>query len=201
MSDFINTTDLLGDDAVCDGIITKTLVEYADDTIKSIGDYSFYNCAKLTKINLPAATHIGVFSFYGCSGMETVEIPVAATIGNYGFYSNSKLTYVNAPLATQLGKMVFRNCTKLKTIDLPSVVSIDTYVFYNCTLLDTVILRSPTMCELTNTNAFGSMPISNGTGYIYVPSALVDSYRSGTNWSALANQIRAIEDYPDITGG
>lgn len=201
MSEFINTTDLLGDDAVCDGIITKTLTEYADDTIKDIGDYSFYNCAKLKKVDLPNAERIGVFSFYGCSGIETVNIPLATEIGNYAFYSNGKMKSVNAPLATSLGKMAFRNCSQLAAIDLPLVVSIDTYVFYSCTALTTVILRSQRMCELLNTNAFGSMPISNGTGYIYVPAALVDSYRAGTNWSAMADQIRAIEDYPDITGG
>ena len=39
------------------------------------------------------------------------------------------------------------------------------------------------------------------TGYIYVPRALVNSYKAATNWSTFASQIRAIEDYPDITGG
>lgn len=44
-------------------------------------------------------------------------------------------------------------------------------------------------------------PMKSGTGYIYVPAALVDSYKAATNWSTYADQIRAIEDYPDITGG
>lgn len=201
MSDFINTTDILGDDAVCDAIITKSITEYADDDILSIGDYSFYSSARLTKIDLPNVTEIGVFTFYGCSALQTANLPVATSIGNYAFYANSKLGSVNVTSVTQIGKMAFRNCSQLTVIDLPSVSSIDTYVFYNCTNLKTVIIRNQTMCELVNTNAFGGMPISNGTGYIYVPSALVDTYRAGTNWSALANQIRAIEDYPDITGG
>jgi hypothetical protein len=42
---------------------------------------------------------------------------------------------------------------------------------------------------------------TNGTGYIYVPATLVDTYKAGTNWSTHADQIRAIEDYPEITGG
>jgi hypothetical protein len=29
---------------------------------------------------------------------------------------------------------------------------------------------------------------------------LVDSYKTATNWSKYATQIRAIEDYPDICG-
>lgn len=43
--------------------------------------------------------------------------------------------------------------------------------------------------------------IENGTGYVYVPSALVDSYKITAPWSSMASKIRAIEDYPDITGG
>lgn len=33
----------------------------------------------------------------------------------------------------------------------------------------------------------------------YVPSALVEEYKSAPNWSTYAEQIRAIEDYPEIT--
>ena len=39
------------------------------------------------------------------------------------------------------------------------------------------------------------MPIASGAGYIYVPAALVDSYKVATNWSTYAAQFRALEDY------
>lgn len=42
--------------------------------------------------------------------------------------------------------------------------------------------------------------IASATGYIYVPQSLVDQYKAATNWATYANQIRAIEDYPEITG-
>jgi hypothetical protein len=44
-------------------------------------------------------------------------------------------------------------------------------------------------------NAFDQSPIKSGTGYIYVPRALVEDYKVATNWSAYASQFRAIEDY------
>ena len=201
MSDFINTTDILGDDAVCDGIINKTLSEYADNRITFIGEYSFYNCPNIAKIDLPNVTSVGVFSFYGCSSARTINLPLAVDIGNYAFYNDYDVESINIPVATSIGKSAVRNCSSLTRIDLPKVTIIDTYAFYNCSALTTVILRSSTICELTSTNVFGNMPISNGTGFIYVPARLVDSYVSGTNWSVLADQIRAIEDYPDITGG
>jgi hypothetical protein len=37
--------------------------------------------------------------------------------------------------------------------------------------------------------------IEKGTGYIYVPADLVDSYKAATNWSTFAAQFRALEDY------
>jgi hypothetical protein len=51
------------------------------------------------------------------------------------------------------------------------------------------------MCPLWNKNSFDSSSIAKGTGYVYVPRSLVDSYKSATNWSTYANQFRALEDY------
>ena len=95
----------------------------------------------------------------------------------------------------------FNGCSKLTTADFPVAESIGNTAFNNCSALTTLILRSGTMATLSNTNAFNGTPIKSGTGYIYVPAALVDTYKAATNWTAYANQIRAIEDYPDICGG
>ena len=53
-------------------------------------------------------------------------------------------------------------------------------------------LRSNTVVTLGSEDAFYFTPIEDGTGYIYVPSNLVDSYKSANGWSTYANQIRAI---------
>lgn len=42
---------------------------------------------------------------------------------------------------------------------------------------------------------------ADGGCRFYVPTSLVETYKSATNWSTYAEQIRAIEDYPEITGG
>jgi hypothetical protein len=54
---------------------------------------------------------------------------------------------------------------------------------------------------MSNVNVLQLTKIANGEGYIYVPASMVDSYKSASNWSTYAAQIRAIEDYPEITGG
>ena len=92
--------------------------------------------------------------------------------------------------------MAFYNCSdKLKELDFPLVTSIAGNAFALCKSLTTVILRKNSVCELTGTGAFTDTPIGKGTGYIYVPSALVDSYKTATNWSTYADQFRALESY------
>lgn len=105
------------------------------------------------------------------------------------------ITEITDNLVTSIGDFVFRGCSALTTADFMAATSISSSAFSNCSVLTALILRSETMCTLSNTNVFNNTPIKSGTGYIYVPRALVDSYKAASNWSTFANQIRAIEDY------
>jgi surface protein len=89
---------------------------------------------------------------------------------------------------------MFFCCSSLTTLDLPSVTSIKKYALEKCTNLTTLILRSNTLCTLEYVNAFNNTAIKNGTGYIYVPDNLVDTYKSATNWTTYANQIKGISE-------
>lgn len=95
----------------------------------------------------------------------------------------------------------FMGCSNLEKIDFDVLEEMKTADFYQCSALTAVIIRSPAVCAMSDSKAFASTPIKSGAGYIYVPAALVDSYKAATNWSVYADQIRAIEDYPDICGG
>ena len=95
----------------------------------------------------------------------------------------------------------FMGCSNLAKIDFDVLEEMKDADFYQCSALTAVIIRSPAVCTMSDSNAFKSTPIASGSGYIYVPAALVDSYKAATNWTKYANQIRAIEDYPDICGG
>ena len=142
------------------------------------------------------ATSIGNYAFYGCSKLTTANFPAVTSIGENAFKSCSNLTTVNFPVATHIRANAFDSCSNLTTADFGPVANINTNAFRYCSKLTTLILRSETMCALGNTGVFNSTPItSGGTGYIYVPRALVDSYKSATNWSNFASQFRALEDY------
>ena len=174
---------------------------YVNDSVESVGDYAFAYCSKLTSVDFPLVTSIGTYAFNGCSALTSVNFPLVTSIGTYAFYNCKVLTTVNFPLVTSIGNSAFWGCSALTAADFPLVTSIGNSAFYNCSALTALILRSEIMATLSGTNAFTSTPIASGTGYIYVPSALMDNYKSATNWSTYANQIRAIEDYPDVSGG
>ena len=201
MSDFVPTIDTLGDGALTDSILDRSITEFLDNLATSIGGYAFYNCFKLTSVSLSAATSIGDYAFYSCSALTSVSLPAATSIGGYAFSGCSALTSVSLPVATSIGSYAFQSCSALTSISLPAATSIGSYAFYRCSKLEALILENAdAVCQLSGTSAFSGTPIASGTGYIYVPSALVDTYKAATNWSTYANQIRAIEDYPEICG-
>ena len=186
---------------------------------KSIGRYAFFGCTALTSVNFPSITNLGDGPFYGCSNLRSISLPVyakrlpgsfcrgcdklssvnlplASNVDSYSFYKCSNLVKVCFPKATQIVQHAFEGCSKLTIADFPTVgISVQNNAFYNCSALSSLILRSSEMPSLENINALGRTPIASGTGYIYVPAALVDTYKAATNWSTYANQFRALEDY------
>ena len=128
-----------------------------------------------------------VYQFTGSYARALVERTIrdeytndrVTTIGEYAFSHNTALTWVSFPAVTSIGASAFASCSKLTT----------------------VILGAGSYVALSNVSAFTGTPIASGTGFIYVPAALVDTYKIASNWSTYANQIRAIEDYPEICGG
>ena len=123
-------------------------------------------------------------------------------VGSYALALCTNLTTANIPAATSIGDGAFNDCTNLTTANLPAATTIGNYAFNKCAKLTTLILREANaVCTMSNISALSFTPIASGTGYIYVPASLVDSYKAAKNWSKYADQIRAIEDYPDITGG
>ena len=96
----------------------------------------------------------------------------------------------------------FYKCTNLYRADFGIAKSVGGGAFSSATSLTVLILRrTGAICTLSSSAALTNTAIKNGTGYIYVPAVLIDTYKTATNWSAFANQFRAIEDYPEITGG
>ena len=115
------------------------------------------------------------------------------------------LTKATLPYVKSLARYAFRNCTALQIVDLGSSsiqkLNINANAFNGATAIVALIVRTSSISTLQNASAFQNSSIASGTGYIYVPTILLNEYKAATNWSTFAEQIRAIEDYPEITGG
>lgn len=204
MSEYTYTVDVIGDDAVTDGLIMRTITELVDEHITAISDYAFYGCSALKTVICTNATSFRSDSFTGCRALETVSLPQVRYLDGV-FRNCTALKNVDLPNLRDLRKQyAFENCTSLERIDLPACTHIGVGkgygcgAFHACSSLSVAILRSTTMCELDDISVFSATPISNGTGYIYVPKALIETYQAHEKWSYYANQFRAIEDYPEI---
>jgi hypothetical protein len=157
---------------------------------------------EITEYSNPTLTAIGNYAFAGCKYLESIDLPVLVNMsGNYGFAECSALTSVNFPVLKEASNNGFRQCSKLARAEFGAITYIRSNVFYQCTSLETLIIRTPTMCNLGSGTVLTNSLIEKGTGYVYVPATLVESYKAATNWSKYAAQIRAIEDYPEICGG
>lgn len=238
MADFVNTIDVLGDDAVVDSIINRTITEFKDDKVSNVGKYAFAQCQALTEVDVPAATKLWDAAFQYCTSLKTINAPLCAELGAQAF-QYAGVESVNFPLVTLFGSSVFAQCKSLKSANFPSAPDVASNLFNNCTELETVrfplatvignnafdrcsslakidcphitriksgafsyctalkslVLRSGTVCTLDAVAILSTCPIADGTGYIYVPAALIDSYKAAANWSTYANQFRSLEEW------
>ena len=200
-------------------LISGNIQEFEDENIINIKKYLFSDCSKLTKVNLPKCVNVGDNAFYYCEKLKqfnapkvtqieyggfrkctsllSVELPECITVSHHAFENCTALSNVNIPKCIELGEWAFGSCDSLESIELPECMSVSLRAFEYCITLTSVILRSPTVCKLKDTDAFLGTPIAKGTGYIYVPDALVNDYKKATNWSVFANQIKPLSEYTE----
>lgn len=126
-------------------------------------------------------------------GIQSVSLPNCANASiNNIFYNCRSLEIVNLPKLTYAYRGMFYGCSKLASLSLPCCNNIGVQAFMNASALISLTLGANSVATLQNTNAFTNTPIANGAGYIYVPSDLVESYKTANNWSTYASQIMAI---------
>ena len=123
----------------------------------------------MSYVFLPKVTSVPISAF-SKSGVETVDLPAAETIQNAAFQACKKLKEIKIPVCTSILDRAFDNCSALKKIFLDGVTAVPTI----------------------GTNALTGTP---DTMKIIVPDALVDSFKTATNWSTYADKIIGVSEY------
>lgn len=187
--------------ALYDNTISATAANYFDLGSNS-SNQANTALGKVVSASFPALRTISGYTFRRWVALETIYLPSLTYMNGsgYDFYYCQRLKEFIAPsLSYILSGNAFQYCSVLKKVDLGNPTRIPTYFFSNATAVEAFIIRkTDAICTLQSANSIsGATKIVNGTGYIYVPSALVSSYQTANYWSAYSNQIRAIEDYSD----
>lgn len=225
MADFVNTIDILGDDAVVDSIIDRSITEFKDDTLTTIETRAFYNCSELIKVDLPNVTTIGSRAFAVCKSLVSANIPSVTVLdrdflfdrcsnlkifdfsnivllGASGFsgswssaFSECGFEELHFNNIINIGRRCFYGCKQLKKVDIMSAEKLTYEAFLDCTNLSALILRGSNVCEINDINIIANTAIYSAKGGIYVQRALVDNYKAATHWSQVAEMIKPLEDY------
>ena len=189
MSNFVNTITQLGDEATVASIIGRTITEFNDDIITTIGNNAFKDCERLKTLNIPNVTtlEVGAFencvslesfnsssitsmssSFKGCTSLESVNI-TAKNISLMGdcFVGCTSLKSFSATKVTYIGQRAFQNCSSLVsfTYSESTIGKISDYTFQGCSSLASS-LTFPTVTELWGSAFKGCSLLPN----VYLPS-------------------------------
>ena len=101
--------------------------------IRSCGSEAFSRCENLTAIDLASMTSIGREAFSGCTGLKSVVLGNVTSWGSYAFSGCTSLTNVDLGNTESIGDYTFSGCTSLKYIDLKKVATVGEYAFDGCT--------------------------------------------------------------------
>lgn len=169
--------------------------------LTNIQSYTFEQCTNLALTSLPESiTSIGSYAFYKCSNITISKYPDSFTgtsAGSYTFAECPKITISSLPASvTTIQNNAFYRCSGLTEMTINGkVTSISNSAFGECTSLAKLVLPNVTAVPtLSSTNALANTRIASKTGYIYVPDDLVSSFKSKTNWSTYANQIKGLSE-------
>ena len=150
-------------------------VELGDSFIR-IQDEAFKDFTHITSLSLGNnVIYVGSNFVMGCKSLQTLEFP-----SDYESYFNSSLISL---------------CDSLKKITIPSGTTgiYGTSIWYCNSLQSITILKENGVLPFWDSSTSSSGVFQNTNNCpIYVPSNLVNSYKSANGWSEVASRIQAI---------
>lgn len=166
---------------ICNGTITR--LDDKNITNMSISLFRGYTKSSLTVFLENCKTLSGAYCFGG-SGVKNVVLPSLEKVTSAGWFFNGAGT-----IKLDIGENFSTESAGIRNNS-----------FNGATALNVLVLRkTSSIVPLQNINVFTNTPFASGKagGTLYVPSSLISSYQSATNWSTILgysnNQIKSIE--------
>ena len=237
-----------GDSTMEDGLITRTLTEYRNNRVPTVGSYALSNVASLEKAVLPMAQTLRDYAFANDTVLKRVDILGGGTLAGsiatsclLNCKSIAEIIMRNESAVTNLQSLFFpfyagdanitRSFNRSQWNTYGAVGRLENWSGLTALVKGSITYFTGTVTDeaskpvwlfgeyVDGSNRLKTLALveteeeanalmlqyeeyfrDNGCKF-YVPSTLVDSYKSATNWSIYEARIRAIEDYPDICGG
>lgn len=147
----------------------------------TVPNYMFGGCSSLTTVNLNDVTTVGNFAFTSCTLISSVSAPNVVTVNQDAFYRNYALVSIELPSVVTVKSDAFRECSHLETVDLGShITTLGQDCFHDIPTLQAIYIRNgASIVSLTTRFTNSSYPYPS----IYVPQALLDSYKGNAAWS------------------
>ncbi len=149
-------------------------------TVTSIGQYSFASCKNITTFTATGSiTTFGTYTFAGASADHKMTVR-EIHLPNLGTSIALNLNFGSATAANA--------CQSLELVDIGKAKSIAANTFANCYKLQTLIMRRTSVTTCANVSAFLNTPLrgrNSLTAKIYVPEALIDSYKAASVWTTI----------------
>ncbi len=106
-----------------------------------IGDLTFANCKKMEKVeflelsNSSIGLYIGQYAFYNCYKLSNIDLSMVSSIGMHSFENCFSLEAIDISKILYVSERAFYNCSKLKKVKFND----DVNVIYACAFSKTAI--------------------------------------------------------------
>ena len=211
----VEKVNQINDDTLLNQMLSEGVENFYNDKITKLAPYALAYSRNITElIELPNVTEAGERSLLS-SYAKVIKMPRLYRGADFMFNgSNVEELYINSAVA--IGGQWLITTYYLRKLYAPQIgITINTIGaekgtlthicfkngvsqknFSSCDKLEMMIItQKSAITPFSNASYIPKKALTDGNCYIYVPSALLDSYKTATNISVYADRIRAIEDY------
>ena len=181
----------------------KVALTSLPNSLTLIGSSAFANDYEMAISTIPSGvTSIGTSAFQYCYKIQSIYSEAVITSFGASSFNGSSTYHMSitsarfpnmapASISTIFGSTTAANaCQELTICDIGKTSAISSNAFANCYSLQTLIMRKTGSICTVASNSFTNTPFAGYnslTGTAYVPSALISTYQTASQWSTLYN--------------